>query len=195
MEKVLISPLNVMLSSLMLRGSKRGLQVQRWRWNESENKKIEIEIEIELQVWNLKNTLEKERELKGAFQQARLAREKAAHLVYDLQERNDRVSESEQEQQFTNDSITRLEENFRTRDQRVLERESEVENLREEMSTIKHEHAHLVNEQTRALRDAADREDESKARMDLLVRVKAEADVEIKTSRDRIVVLKEEIER
>ena len=63
------------------------------------------------------------------------------------------------------------------------------------MSTIKREHAHLVNEQTRALRDAADQEDESKARMDLLVRAKAEADVEIKTSRDRIVVLKEEVER
>ena len=63
------------------------------------------------------------------------------------------------------------------------------------MSTIKRDHAHLVNEQTRALRDAADQENESKARMDLLVRTKAEADVEIKTSRDRIVVLKEEVEQ
>ena len=63
------------------------------------------------------------------------------------------------------------------------------------MSKIKREHAHLVNEQTRALRDAAAQEDESKARVDLLVQAKAEADVEIKTSRDRIVVLKEEVER
>ena len=77
----------------------------------------------------------------------------------------------------------------------MLERESEVENLHEEISTIQREHAHLINEQMRALRDAADQEDESKAHADLLVRAKAEADVEIKASRDRIVVLKEEVER
>ena len=63
------------------------------------------------------------------------------------------------------------------------------------MSTIKREHARLVNEQTRALRDAAGQEDESRIRVDQLVRAKAEADVEIKTSRDRIIVLKEEVER
>ena len=132
----------------------------------------------------------------------RQAREQADLLADDLQERNDRVSELEQERQFTNDNITRLEEKLRTRDaeisqitQRVLERESEVENLHEEMSTIRREHAHLVNEQTRALRVAQHQEDESKARMDQLVRAKAEADVEIKASRDRIVVLKEEVEQ
>jgi chromosome segregation ATPase len=37
--------------------------------------------------------------------------------------------------------------------------------------------------------------DESKARVDLLVRAKAEADVEINASRDRIVELQEEVER
>ena len=129
-------------------------------------------------------------------------REQAALLAHDLQERNDRVSELEQERQFTAENITRLEEKLRTRDaeisqitQHVLEQESEVENLHEEISTIRREHAHLVNEQTRALRDAADQEDESKARVDLLVRAKAEVDVEIKASRDRIVVLKEEVEQ
>ena len=34
------------------------------------------------------------------------------------------------------------------------------------MSTIQHTLAHLVNKQTKALRDAADQEDESKAHMD-----------------------------
>ena len=63
------------------------------------------------------------------------------------------------------------------------------------MSTVKREHAHLISEQTRALRDAADQEDESNAHVNLLVQAKAEADVEIKTSRDRIIVLKEEVER
>ena len=128
--------------------------------------------------------------------------EQVTDLTHDLQERDDKVSDLEQERQFANDNVARLEENLRTRDaeishitQRVLERESELEHLREEMSTIKREHAHLINEQTRALRDAAGQEDESKARVDQLVRAKAEADVEIKTSRDRIIVLKEEVER
>jgi hypothetical protein len=99
------------------------------------------------------------------------------------------------------EEVTRLEENLRIKDaeisqvtQCVLERAYEVENLHEEISTIKREHAHLINEQTKALRDAAGREDESKARMDQLVRAKAEADVQIKSSRDRIIVLKEEVE-
>ena len=112
------------------------------------------------------------------------------------------MSELEQERQFTNENVTRLEENVRTRDaeisqitQRVLERESEVESLHEQISSIKREHAHLINEQTRALRDAVGQEDESKTRVDQLVRAKAEADVEIKTSRDRIITLKEEVER
>ena len=60
---------------------------------------------------------------------------------------------------------------------------------------MQREHAHLVSDQTRALREAANQEDESKTRVDQLVRAKAEADVEIKVSRDRIVVLKEEVER
>ena len=112
------------------------------------------------------------------------------------------MTELEQEQQFANENVARLEENLRARNveisqvtQRVLDRESEVENLREEMSAIKREHAHLVSEQTRALRDAADQEDQSNTRVDQLVRAKAEADVEIKTSRDRIIVLKEEVEQ
>ena len=83
-------------------------------------------------------------------------------------------------------SITRLEEKLRTWDaeisQRVLERNVEGENHHEEMSTIRREHAHFVNEQTRALRVAAHQEDESKVRMDQLVRAKAEAGVKIKAS-------------
>jgi chromosome segregation ATPase len=112
------------------------------------------------------------------------------------------MSELEQERQFTNDNVTRFEENLRTRDaeifqvtQRVLERESEVENLHEEMKSVEREYAHLINEQTRALRLATDQADESKARVDQLLRAKIEADVEVKTYRDRVIVLKEEVER
>ena len=128
--------------------------------------------------------------------------EQVAQLAHNLQERDDRISELEQEQQFAHENVARLEENLRLRDteisqitQRILDRESELEDLHEEMSAMKRQHDHLVNEQTRALHDATVQQDGSQARMDQLVRAKAEADVEIKTSRDRIIVLKEEVER
>ena len=122
-------------------------------------------------------------------------------MAHDLQERDNEVSALEQERQFAKDNTARLEQNLRARDaeiseitRRVLDRESEVENLHEEMNGIKREHAHLVDEQTRALRDAADLEGQSNARVDQLVRAKAEADVEIKASKARIIVLKEEVD-
>jgi chromosome segregation ATPase len=56
-----------------------------------------------------------------------------------------------------------------------------------------------VQELERLCRELEERDevslDESKARVDLLVRAKAEADVEINASRDRIVELQEEVER
>ena len=109
------------------------------------------------------------------------------------------MSELERERQFAKDNVSGLEGNLRARDAEISQvtqqRDSEIKNLHEEMSAIKREYTHLINEQTKALRDAAGQEDESKARVDQLVRAKAEADVELKTSRDRIIVLKEEIER
>jgi chromosome segregation ATPase len=129
-------------------------------------------------------------------------REQADQLAHEVQERDSRISELEQEQQFANDNIARLEQNLQQRDEeiaqytrRVVERESEVEQLREEMSKLKREHSHLLSEQTRALQDVTGQQDQTKARMDELIRAKAEADVELKTSRDRVTVLKEEVER
>lgn len=129
-------------------------------------------------------------------------REHADQLAHEVQERDSRISELEQEQQFANDNIARLEQNLQQRDEeiaqytrRVVERESEIEQLREEMSKLKREHSHLLSEQTRALQDVTGQQDQTKMRMDELIRAKAEADVELKTSRDRVTVLKEEVER
>jgi len=54
------------------------------------------------------------------------------------------------------------------------------------MSKLKREHSHLLNEQTGVLQDVTGQLDQTKARMDELIRVKAESDVELKTSRDRV---------
>ena len=123
-------------------------------------------------------------------------------MALEVQECDGRISEFEQEQQFANGNIARLEQNLQHRDEeiaqytrRVVERESEVEQLREEMSKLKRELSHLISEQTRALQDVTGQQDQTKTRMDDLIWAKAEADVELKTSRDRVTVLKEEVER
>jgi chromosome segregation ATPase len=119
-----------------------------------------------------------------------------------LQGHENRIQELEQEKQFADDRISLLEANLRQRDeevdqytQRVVAGETEVEQLREEMSKLKREHSHVVSEQTRALQDAADQEEAARVRMEQFVRAKGEADVELKTNRDRVGALMDEVER
>ncbi|KAF4612113.1 hypothetical protein D9613_003841 [Agrocybe pediades] len=168
-------------------------------WNESENKKNEVEAELQ-EVWDLKDNLEKDREeLENALQHER---EHADQLTQELQQRDTRISELEAEQQFVQDNVTRLEENVHRRDeelthysQRLVDRESELETLREEMSALKREHNRLVSEQNRAIQDVAGQQSQTKAEMEELVRAKAQVDVDLKTNRDRVLALQEEVER
>ena len=184
-------------------------------WNENENKKNEIEAELQ-EVWNLKENLEKDRDevfiifiynttylhdlqFEDALQQER---EHADQLSQELQERDSRISELEAEQQFAQENIARLEENIHKRDeevthysQRLVDRESELETLREEMSSLRREHNRLVGEQNRTIQDVAGQQSQTKAEMDELVRAKAAVDVDLKTNKDRVIALQEEIER
>ncbi|PPQ70922.1 hypothetical protein CVT25_004766 [Psilocybe cyanescens] len=168
-------------------------------WNESENKRNELEGELQ-EVWNLKDLLEKDREeLEDALHHEQ---KQTDSLTQGLQERDSRISELEQEHLFAKENIARLEENIRQRDeeisqytQRVVERESELERLREEMSSLKREHHRLVSEQNRALQDVAGQQSESKIRMEELIKAKAEADVDIKAFKDKVTILREEVER
>ncbi|KAF8176272.1 hypothetical protein BJ912DRAFT_700513 [Pholiota molesta] len=168
-------------------------------WQESENRRQELDNELQ-EVWNLKDALEKDREeLEDTLHQER---ERTESLEHDIEERDQRISELEQEHQFATENVTRLQENLQQRDaeilqhtQRVLERENDAERLREEMSTLKREYQRLVNEQTRALEDVTGQQDETQHRMDEVVKEKAAVDIELKTSKERVVVLKEEVER
>ncbi|TFK36501.1 hypothetical protein BDQ12DRAFT_242419 [Crucibulum laeve] len=168
-------------------------------WNESENRKNELEAEVQ-ELWNEKELFEKERtEIEEHFQQEQ---EHSESLTRTLQEREDRIILLEEERQFATDNATRLEENIRKHNeeiaeysQRIVQREAEAEQLREEMSSMKREHSRLVGEQARALQEAAGQEDETKKHMEELVRKKAQADVEMTTSKDRIGALKEEVDR
>ncbi|KAJ3500587.1 hypothetical protein NLJ89_g9729 [Agrocybe chaxingu] len=168
-------------------------------WNESENKRNELDAELQ-EVWNMKDELEKERgELEDALQREQRTVEQ---LTRDVQHHENRISELEQEQQFANENIVRLEENLNNRNEEIVQlnqslsqKTAEVEELQDQMSTLRREHTRLVNEQARTLQDAAGQQDQTTARMEDLIRAKAEVDVELKTSKDRLTVLREEVER
>ncbi|CAA7262659.1 unnamed protein product [Cyclocybe aegerita] len=138
-------------------------------WNESENKKNELEAELQ-EVWNMKDELEKERgELEDALQHEQQA---VQQLTQDVQQHEHRISELEQEQQFANENTARLEENLHNRDEEIVQlnqtlsqKTAELEELQDQMSTLRREHARLMNEQARALQDAAGHQDQTTARM------------------------------
>jgi chromosome segregation ATPase len=95
-----------------------------------------------------------------------------------------------------------LEENLRLRDteiadlsQRIMERESDTEGLREALNRAQKERGRDVDEQVRALEEVTFREGEARKRMESLVTQKAECDVLVKTLRERVAALQEELER
>ena len=119
-----------------------------------------------------------------------------------IAQRDARIEDLDKERQFVLENIERLENNLRRRDaeveeyaHRVMERESEAEDLREEMNTMKREHARIVDEQNRALQDVASRQGEDKMHIEMALRQKAEVDVEARMSKERVSVLTEEVER
>lgn len=77
----------------------------------------------------------------------------------------------------------------------MLEREAEAEKLREEMSSLRRQHAHAINEKSRALDEMSLRESEARTQMETLVRQQAAVEMEMKSSADKISALKEEVER
>ncbi|RXW20137.1 hypothetical protein EST38_g5713 [Candolleomyces aberdarensis] len=173
-----------------------GMEVE---WNESENKKAEIENEIQ-ELWNLREALEKDRDqIDYDLQQEQ---ERAEGLAATVQEHEGRISQLEQELQFANESNTRLQEGNRKRDgevedyrNRVVRSENESEGLREELATLKREYMRLLDEQERRSRESTSHDSEIKANLEKIIKQKAESDVELKTYRDQVSALKDEVER
>lgn len=119
-----------------------------------------------------------------------------------LQEHESRAESLEQDRQNAIDSIVRLEERLRQYDkelaaysQRIADREAKAENLQEEISNLRRGHAHIVDEQSKALQDVSLRECEARSQLEALVRRNAESDVEIDTLKDKVTALKDEVER
>ncbi|KAJ7431233.1 hypothetical protein FB451DRAFT_436193 [Mycena latifolia] len=148
-------------------------------WTDTENKQIDLENDIQ-ELWDVKEALEKERE-----ELMEKIREHEGHgetLKQTLQARENRIVELGHERQYALDNVSRLEENIRRRDaevaeysQRNLKREAEIEELREQMSRMKREHATTL--------EAA------------LATKTAEADQQTRQAKERAGDLKDEIER
>ncbi|KAM6493285.1 hypothetical protein JOM56_011419 [Amanita muscaria] len=166
---------------------------------ESEAGRNEMENELQ-EVWNDKEALERERE--QLEDQLRQGREEIDELTDALQERQDRISELDQERQFAADSVSRLEENLRRRDQelaeysiRAVQRETEVEKLREELSGLFRNHSRELDQRTRTVQEALEEAAEARAQLEQGVRLKAELEVENKSNKDRVDALRDELER
>ncbi|KAJ7686798.1 hypothetical protein B0H17DRAFT_704132 [Mycena rosella] len=148
-------------------------------WTDSENKQIDLENDIQ-ELWDVKEALEKERE--ELMEQIRKHEGAAETLKQTLQAREDRIVELGHERQYALDNVARLEENVRRRDaeaaeysQRNLQREAETEELREQMSRMKREHASAL--------EAA------------LATKAADAEQQTLQAKERAGALKDEIER
>ena len=129
-------------------------------------------------------------------------REQVDELTNALQERQDHITELDQEHRFAVENVSRLEENLRHRDQefseysiRVAQREEAIEQLREELSALRRSHSRELDERTRKVHEAVEQSAEARAQLDESVRIKAELEVENKTNKDRVAGLKEEVER
>ncbi|KAG6812008.1 hypothetical protein H0H92_004737 [Tricholoma furcatifolium] len=162
---------------------------------DDESKKVELETQLQ-ELWDDKEELEREK----AELEDQLLQERENFEVL-TQQHTDRISELEQERHFSEENVARLEEKLRQRDeddtgylQQATEREAEADQLREEMANLHSEHTHAIDELKRALQDARTQEGGARAQLEDLVRQQATAEMEVKTSADKISALKEEIE-
>ena len=97
------------------------------------------------------------------------------------------------------DSVSRLEEDIRQRDaemadysQRVAEHEIAAEQLREQIADMEREHARIMDEQARNIIGS---DDDTRQQMAEIVHAKKEADAMLETLKERVSVLKDEVER
>ena len=129
-------------------------------------------------------------------------RERVRELELEVDSRDSRVAGLESECKFAQESVARLEQNLRRSEdelaqvrQRAVSLEDQVDHLRDELIRADEEHTHLIDKQTQQLRDVVGQEGQTKSRVDELVRAKAVADVELKSARERLTGLNENVEK
>ena len=129
-------------------------------------------------------------------------RDRVRELELEVDNRDSRVAALESECKFAQESVARLEENLRRTEgelvqvrQRAVSLEDQVDHLREELIRADEEHTNFIDKQTQQLREVVGQEGQTKARVEELVRAKAVADVELKSARERLAGLNENVEK
>jgi chromosome segregation ATPase len=119
-----------------------------------------------------------------------------------LQEREDRITELTEEVQYAKQNVSRLEENVRQRDaeaseysSRLVNAESAAEELREELSALKREHARATEQKDRALADAQAEATRAKTEMESALQRQAHVDVNGQMLQERTGSLESELEK
>nr|GAT50271.1 predicted protein [Mycena chlorophos] len=122
-----------------------------------------------------REAMDKERD--ELLEKIRVDEEETEAIKQSLQASQDRILELEQERKYALDNVARLEENIRRRDteastysQRVLEREAELESLREQLSRESREHAVALEDAEHQNRSSLDRIADFKTELDRLRR-------------------------
>lgn len=135
-------------------------------------------------------------------EQLQAEQEHSEGLTQALQEQESRITLITQERQYANDSVARLQEYLRQRDgeiaeqkKRVMECENEVGEIRAEMTRAKRDHSRTVDEQSRTLSDVIAREVEARANMENMIKERVENEVLLRTTKENIKALNEEIEK
>jgi chromosome segregation ATPase len=135
-------------------------------------------------------------------EQLRLETEHVDTLAQVLHEEKERRAASEQDRQFALENVARLEEKVRQRDaelaesaQRIVQREVDAEQLREQMSDMKRQHARVVDEHVRALQETTGQVGEARRHLEALIKDRAGAVVVMETLRGQANQLKDEVER
>lgn len=95
-----------------------------------------------------------------------------------------------------------MEEGNRKREQqieefkgRAISSKDEAEKLRQEISTLKREYNHLLDEHSRLDRDISFNDSDLRSRLEAVTKQKAETDAELRAARDQVSALRDEVDR
>ncbi|KAG1731384.1 hypothetical protein EDB19DRAFT_1334961 [Suillus lakei] len=137
-------------------------------WSEGENQRAELESELQ------RTTEEYETRITSLTAELTFAHENVSRLEINIKERDA--------------SISTLTTTLRTRT-------DEAESLREELATLKVEHSRAFSSQTRSLQDLQTQEKDLRTQLEVAVREKAESDIMLGNSKERVGSLMDEVAR
>ncbi|KAL0952374.1 hypothetical protein HGRIS_006651 [Hohenbuehelia grisea] len=177
----------------------RRLQAMEAEWDNADAKRTELEAEID-ELWAMKTEMEQERE--QLTEQLRQAEDHSTQVARELEDRDERIESLTKDFKFAQENASRLELNVQQRDsqveeyvKRIVQREDEAEELREQLANIQRVHARALSDSQRELQDALALENDARQQLEQLLKAKTELDVESRTLKERVSTMDAEVEK